>query len=64
MALMSLRSHSRVKAYMVLTKVANLFIHNYIRSFLNIGLRSSLMVRVELKLAYPTICLSMRKRRE
>ena len=33
---MSLRSRSRVKAYMVLTIADHLFIHNYIRSLLNI----------------------------
>ena len=35
MALMSLRSRSRVKASMVLTRADHLFIHNYIRSLLN-----------------------------
>ena len=36
MALISLRSCSHVKASMVLTRVEHLFIHNYIRSLLNI----------------------------
>ena len=35
MALMSLRSRSRVKASMVLTRADHLFIYNYIRSRLN-----------------------------
>ena len=35
MALMSIRSRSRVKASMVLTRSDHLFIQNYIRSFLN-----------------------------
>ena len=36
MALISLRSRSRVMASMVLTRAVNLFIHNYIRSLLYI----------------------------
>ena len=32
-ALMSIRSRSRVKAYMVLVRADHLFIHNYIRHF-------------------------------
>ena len=36
MAPMSLRSRSRVKASMVLTRADNYCIHNYIRSLLNI----------------------------
>ena len=51
MALMSLRSRSRVKASMVLTKADHLFIHNYIRSLLNIILRPILMVQARLELA-------------
>ena len=43
---MCLRNHSHVKASMVLTGADNLFIHNYIRSFLNIILKPILMVRV------------------
>ena len=39
MALMSLRIRSHVKESMVLTRADNLFIHNYIRSILNIILR-------------------------
>ena len=39
MDLMSLRSRSHVKASMVLTRAAHLFIHNYIRSLLNIIVR-------------------------
>ena len=35
-ALISLRSRSHVKASMVLTRDDHLFIHNYIRSLLNI----------------------------
>ena len=39
MALMSLRSRSHIKASMVSTRADHLFIHNYIRSLLNIMLR-------------------------
>ena len=39
MALMPLRSRSRVKASMVLTRADHLFIHNYVRSLLNNILR-------------------------
>ena len=45
MALISLRSRSRVKASVVLTRADHLFKHNYIRSLLNNILRSILMVR-------------------
>ena len=38
-SVMSLRSRSRVKASMVLTRVDHLFIHTYIRSLLNNILR-------------------------
>ena len=41
---MSLRSRSHVKASMVLTRAGHLFIHNYIRSLLNIILKPILMV--------------------
>ena len=44
MALMSLRSRSRVKASMVLKRADNLCIHNYIRSLLNIIVRPILIV--------------------
>ena len=44
MAIMSLRSRSHVKASMVITRADHLFIHNYIRSLLNIILRPILMV--------------------
>ena len=44
-ALMSLQSLSHVYASMVLTMADHLFIHNYIRSLLNIILRPILMVR-------------------
>ena len=44
MALMSLRSYSQVKASVVLMRADHLFIHNYIRSLLNIILRPILMV--------------------
>ena len=43
MALMSLRNPSHVKASLVITRADNLFIHNYIRSLLNIILRPILM---------------------
>ena len=36
---MSIRSHSHVKASMVLMRADHLYIHNYIRSLLNIILR-------------------------
>ena len=54
--IMSLRSHSRVKASMVLTRADHLFIHNYIRSLLNIILKPSLMVRMRLD-PCPTTCV-------
>ena len=57
MALMSLRSSSRVNASMVLTRADYLFIHNYIRSHLNIILRPILMVRRVLN-PRPTACVS------
>ena len=49
MALMSLRSRSRVKASMILTKADHLFIYNYIRSLLNNMLRHIVMVRTGLE---------------
>ena len=49
MALMSLRSRSRVKASMVLTRADHLCIHTYIRSLLNIIIRPILMVRMRLE---------------
>ena len=48
MALMSLRSGSRVKASMVLKRVDHLTIHNYIRSLLNIILRPKLLNIIKL----------------
>ena len=51
MALISLRSRSRVKASMVLTKADHLCIHNYIRSLLTINLITMLMVRTGLETA-------------
>ena len=57
MALLSLRSHSHVKASVVLTKANHLFIHNYIRSLLNNILRPILMVRTGLE-PCPYACLS------
>ena len=45
MALISLRSRSHVKASMVKTRADYLFIHNYMRSLLNIIVRPMLMVR-------------------
>ena len=48
MALISLRSRSRVKASIVLTRADHLFIHNYIRSLLNNILRPILMVQTRL----------------
>ena len=46
---MSLRSRSHVKASIFLTRDVHLFIHNYIRSLLNIIIRPSLMVRTRLE---------------
>ena len=56
MALMSFRSRSHVKASMDLMRDDNLFIHNYIRSLLNIILRSILMVRTGLEFASYCLC--------
>ena len=49
MALMSLRSRSHVKASMVLMRADHLFIHNYIRSLLNIMLTLISMGRTKLE---------------
>ena len=49
MALISLRNRSHVKESMVLTRADHLFIHNYIRSLLNIILRLILIVRTRLE---------------
>ena len=49
MALMSLQNSSDVMASMILTRTDHLFIHNYIRSLLNIILRPILMVRTRLE---------------
>ena len=57
MAIMSLRSRSRVKASMVLTRADHLCIHNYIRSLLNIILKPILMVRSRLD-PHPSACVS------
>ena len=46
MVQMSLRSRSHIKAFVVLTRADHLFIHNYIKSILNIILRPILMVRL------------------
>ena len=54
---MSLRSRYHVKASNVLTRADHLFIHNYIRSRLNIILGPILMVRTGLELA--SYCLSV-----
>ena len=62
MALMSLRSRSHVKSYIVLTRDDHLFIHNYIRSLINIICRPILMVRTRLEptlwVPQPTACVS------
>ena len=55
---MSLRSRSHVKASMVLTRAVHLFIHNYIRSLLNIILRPIVMVRTGL-ISRPTARVSV-----
>ena len=49
MALMSLRSRYHVKASTILTRADYLFIHNYIRSLLNIFLRPILRIRMGLE---------------
>ena len=54
---MSLRSHSHVKASMVLTRADHLFIHNYIRSLINIIVRPILLVRTGLEPAYYCACV-------
>ena len=48
MAQMSLRSRSRVKASVVLTRADHLCIHNYIRSLLNNILRPILDIIIKL----------------
>ena len=45
MAIVSLLSCSHVKTFMALTRADHLFIHNYIRSLLNIILRHIVIVR-------------------
>ena len=57
---MSLRSRSRVKASIVLMRADHLFIHNYIRSFLNIILRSILFIR-RIGLETVSYCLCIRR---
>ena len=54
---MSLRSRSHVKAYMVLMRADNLFIHNYILSLLHIIIRPILIVRTRLERARHTACV-------
>ena len=58
MALMSLRSRSHVKVSMILTRSDHLFIHNYIRSHLNIILRTILIARTELETTTYCLCVS------
>ena len=57
MAQISLRSRSRVKASTVLNRADYLFIHNYIRSLLNIILRPILIVRTRLEPASYCLCV-------
>ena len=57
MDIISLRSRSRVKAYMVLTRADHLFIHNYIRSLLNIILKCIVWSELGFN-PCPTICVS------
>ena len=49
MALMSLRTLSHVKESILLTRADNLYVHNYIRSLLNIILRTISLVRMRLE---------------
>ena len=58
MDLMSLRSRSRVKASVVLTRADHLFIHNYIRSLLNIILRPILIAGGRDLYPRPSACVS------
>ena len=55
--LMFLRSRYHVKASMVLTRADHLFIHNYIRSLINIILRSILMDLTGLEPASYCLCV-------
>ena len=59
MALISLRSISRVKASMVLTRADNLFVQNYIRSLLNIIVILNVWTRLEpaTQLPRPNTCV-------
>ena len=57
MALISLRSLSHVKASMVLTRADHLFIHNYIRSHINIILRPIILDRTGLEPASYCLCV-------
>ena len=58
MALMSLRNSSHVKASVVLTRVDNLFIHNYIRSLLNIIGLDDTSIQLEPASYLYTACVS------
>ena len=55
MAIMSFRSRSRVKTFVVLTRADHLFIHNYIGSLINNILRPIIMFRMRIELV--TYCL-------
>ena len=57
MALIFLRSGSRIKSPMVLTIADHLFIYNHIRELLNIILRPILLVRTGSN-PYPITCMS------
>ena len=54
---MSIRRRSRIKASMVVNRADLLFIHNYIRSLLNIILRPILMVRMGLEPVSYCLCV-------
>ena len=61
MALMSLRSRSHVIVPLILTRADHLYIHNYMRSLLNIILRPIVLVRTSSgrgSNTRPTACVS------
>ena len=62
LALMSLRSHSHINASMILMRADYLFIHNYVRSLLNIILIPIIMFSMGLEpttwVPSPTACVS------
>ena len=45
--MMSLGGRSRVNAFMIVTRVDHYFIHNYIKSLLNISLRPISLIKIQ-----------------